>query len=219
MVRTLSKNPPWILVTRALHWPEGIVGVSHAYLSMECFFGREGQKPLASSENSSSQSSQNTTPENLDFIREGSFWVTESLFLLPSHGLARSEALLKMFRATVDLGIPVLFSSNRMCTRYKVLQVPVPCSCLWKPSSGRGAYGRETSQTLRRKSFRPSDLCTGVAWGAKHCSILFFPRRHTDGKCVWVKDTSGRGETNIPVKESIKALGSYSLYRSRTLFI
>lgn len=65
--------------------------------------------------NPSSQSSQNTTPENLDFIREGSFWVTESLLLPNPHWLAWKEALLKMFQATIDLGISVLFSSSRLC--------------------------------------------------------------------------------------------------------
>lgn len=96
-----------------------------------------------------------------------------------------------MFQATVDVGISALYSSNRMCTWYKVRQVPIPHSCLLKPSSRKVAYGRKTSQTLRRKSFRAPELGMGLEFGVKRYIILFVPRLHADGKCVWVEDPSG----------------------------
>lgn len=166
-----------ILVHGGLFWLRGTENSSF-------FRQREAGSP-------SSKASQNTTPENLDFIRAGSFWVTERLFLLHSPGLAWNEALLKMFQATVDVGISALYSNNRMCTWYKVLQVPIPRSCLLKPSSWKVVCGSQTSQTLRRKSFRPPELCMGLEFGVKHCIILFVPRLHADGKCVRVEDPSG----------------------------
>lgn len=170
------------------------VCILHTYLSMEGFFWLRGTENFFRQREAgspSSKSSENTALESLDFIRAGSFWVTESLFLLHSPGLAWNEALLKMFQATVDVGISALYSRNRMCTWYKVPQVPIPRSCLLKPSSWKVACGRQTSQTLRRKSFSPPELCMALEFGVKHGIILFVSRLHADGKCVRVKDPSG----------------------------
>ena len=81
-----------------------------------------------------------------------------------------------MFQATADLGISVLFSSNEMCMCCGNSTDPYTSFTTFKVFFLESGCGWKISQTYRRKSFCPSELYMGLAFGGKTLHyFIFFP--------------------------------------------
>lgn len=122
-----------------------------------------------------------------------------------------------MFQAAVDLGISVLFSSNRVCMCCGNSADPYSSLTPFKAFFLESGCRWKISQTYRRKSFCPSELCMGVAFGSKTWHYFLFSQtiqmEHVSEWKILLN------KKKHPRKHSVKGLESYYLHYIRIFFL